>query len=77
MRRDKVVGIIDQLLLREPVNPSHDACGGNESQQEATDALDNRVDALQQHAHFEDAVNTLFVHLILITASSNAGVLNV
>jgi hypothetical protein len=73
MHRDKIVGVLNQFVLREAIDPSHDAGGAGESESEAADALDNRMGTLQQHAHFEDTVNPLLVHPAVIAASDNAG----
>jgi hypothetical protein len=75
MRRDKIVWVLNQFVLREPIDPSRDAGGAGESESEAADALDNRMGTLQQHAHFEDTVKPLLVHSVLIAASNNVGVL--
>jgi hypothetical protein len=69
MRRDKIIWVLNQLVLREPIDPSHDARGADESESKAADALDNRMGALQQYAHFEDTVNPLLVHPAVIAAS--------
>jgi hypothetical protein len=75
MRRDKIIWVLNQLVLREPIDPSHDARGADESESEAADALNKRMGALQQYAHFEDTVNPLLVHPAVIAASDNAEVL--
>jgi hypothetical protein len=76
MRRDKVVWVLNQFVLRELIDPPHDPGGAGESESEAADALDNRMGTLQQHAHLEDTVNPLLVHPVAISASDNAEVLN-
>jgi len=43
MRRDKIVWVLNQFVLREAIDPSYDAGGAGESESEAADALDNRT----------------------------------
>src|SRR5579859_4725578 len=68
MRCQKIVRILNQLFLGELIHEVPDRARTHESNGETAHALDQRMRALQQHAHLKSLMDAMLVHARLATA---------
>src|SRR5690242_6620204 len=62
VRRDKIVLILDQLLLRERIHDVHYFARRHESKDNACHTVNPVMSALEEHAAKENLMNAMLVH---------------
>src|SRR5579872_6489168 len=62
VRRQDVLGVLDQFILREAIDEIGDFAGTDECEDKAAGALDNGVRAFQQDSQQKDLTYATFVH---------------
>ena len=61
MRGDEVLWILDQLLLRQPVDPTSERGGAREGEEQSGGAFGERVQTLRDEARLEELVDASLV----------------
>ncbi|BCG83132.1 hypothetical protein MesoLj113b_66740 [Mesorhizobium sp. 113-3-3] len=62
MAGDEIMGILNKLILCQPIGQGNDRVGADERQYDAAYTLNERVCALEQQADLENLMDAMLVH---------------